>query len=145
MMLGQVAYYCPGMSQRAIVKSSTSLANVWHIIRQQYGFQASGSHFLEFNSIRLELNEYSEDLFQRLSTFIDDSLLSTDIRIRHHGSLPKDDEVVTPTLENLIVLIWLHLFHPALPQLVKQCNGTELRSCTLASIKLEISQALDST
>ena len=55
-----------------------------------------------------------------------------------------EDEEVSPTLENLIVLTWLHLVHPGLPKLVKQRYGTELRSRTLASIKPEISQALSS-
>ena len=43
-----------------------------------------------------------------------------------------------------MVLTWLRLIHPGLPKLVKQYYGTELRSWTLASIKADISQALDS-
>ena len=42
------------------------------------------------------------------------------------------------------MLTWLRLIHPELPCLVKQRYGTELRCRTLASIKPEISQALDS-
>ena len=51
---------------------------------------------------------------------------------------------MSPTLENLVVLTWLRLVHPDLPSLVKQRYGTELRSKSLASLKPEISQALDS-
>lgn len=47
-------------------------------------------------------------------------------------------------MENFIVLTWLKLIYPELPKLVKQRNGTELRSRILASIKPEISQALTS-
>lgn len=47
-------------------------------------------------------------------------------------------------MENFVVLTWLRLLHPELPKLVKQRYGTELRARTLASIKPEISQALDS-
>ena len=54
------------------------------------------------------------------------------------------DEEMTPTLENMVILTWLKLIHSALPALVKQRYGTELRSKTLASLKPEISQALDS-
>jgi len=39
---------------------------------------------------------------------------------------------------------WLRLVHPDFPSLVKQRYGTELRSKSLASLKAEISQALDS-
>ena len=40
--------------------------------------------------------------------------------------------------------MWLQLIHRDLPRLVKQRYGTELRARTLASIKPEISQALNS-
>ena len=42
------------------------------------------------------------------------------------------------------MLVWLQLIHKDLLCLVKQRYGTEVRSCTLASIKPEISQALSS-
>ena len=51
---------------------------------------------------------------------------------------------MSPTLENLVVLIWLKLTHSELPHPVKQRYGTELCSLTLASIKPEVSQAFDS-
>lgn len=51
---------------------------------------------------------------------------------------------MSPTLGNLVVLTWLRLVHPDLPRLVKQHYDTELRSKSLASLKPEISQALDS-
>ena len=54
------------------------------------------------------------------------------------------DEELSPSLEKFIVLTWLRLLHPNLPRLVKQRYGTELRCRTLASVKPEISQALDS-
>ena len=44
----------------------------------------------------------------------------------------------------MVVLTWLRLTHRELPNLVKQRYGIELRSQTLASLKPEISQALDS-
>ena len=51
---------------------------------------------------------------------------------------------MSPTLENIVVLLWLERIHVKLPALVKQRYGTELRNKTLASIKPEISQALSS-
>ena len=77
--------------------------------------------------------------------FVEDNLLSTSGGIRHHDDLSTEDEDMSPpTIENLVVLIWLKLKHPELPRLVKQRYGTELRSRKLASIKPEVSQALDS-
>ena len=71
------------------------------------------------------------------------SLLRANV-LTHHGEQVPEDEELTPTLENFIVLTWLRLIHPSLPRLVKQRYGRELRSRTLASIKPEFSQALNS-
>lgn len=144
LMLGQIANFCPIISRNTIVKNSTSIASIWQSIRLHYGFQSTGAHFIDFNSIKLEPGERPEDLFQRLQSFIEDSLLKSDGSIKHHGEIPTSDEELSPSLENLLVLTWLRLIHRDLPALVKQRYGTELRSQTLASIKPEISQALDS-
>ena len=55
-----------------------------------------------------------------------------------------EDEELTPSLENFVVLTCLRLIHLEIPKLVKQRYGTGLRSRTLASIKPEVSQALNS-
>ena len=143
LMLGQIANYCPVISRNTIVKNSTSIESIWQYIRAHYGFQSSGGHFLDFADIKLEVGERPEDLFQRLTAFVEDSLLTPNCGISHHGEPLAEEEELTPTLENMIVLMWLKLTHPELPRLVKQRYGTELRSRTLASIKPEISQALD--
>jgi hypothetical protein len=75
--------------------------------------------------------------------FTEDSLLKQGGGISYHGDHPLTDQDLTPTLENIVVLTWLRLLHPGLPNLVKQRYGTELRSRTLASVKPEISQALE--
>ena len=67
-----------------------------------------------------------------------------------HGNLTHDDEdittdeVVSPTLENSIVLLWLEKLHTRLPTLVKQKYATSLRNKTLYSLKPEISMAIPS-
>ena len=144
LMLGQIANYCPVISRNTIVKNSTSISNIWQSIRLHYGFQSTGAHFLDLAEIRHEPNERPEDLFQRITAFIDDSLITKDSGITHHGEKLDDDEELSPTLENMIVLHWLTLIHKDLPRLVKQRYGTELRARSLASLKPEISQALDS-
>lgn len=144
LMLGQIANYCPVISRNTIVKHSTSVKSIWQAIRLHFGFQSTGGHFLDFNNIHLEPGERHEDLYQRLASFVEDNLLRTDGGIRHHGEIPDTDEELSPSLENFIVLQWLRLINRDLPGLVKQRYGTELRSQTLASLKPEISQALDS-
>ena len=76
--------------------------------------------------------------------FAEDNLLHAGGVITHHNTQINEDEELSPTAENFIVLTWLRLINPDLPRLVKQRYGTELRTRTLASIKPEISQALPS-
>ena len=147
-MLGQIANYCPIISLlfhycSTLVKNSTSLEFIWQTIRQHFGFQVTGTQFIDFSDIHLEVDEHPKDLYQHLMAFVEDSLLRAN-GLTHHGEHVPEDEELTLTLENFVILTWLRLIHPSLPWLVKQRYGTELRSRTLASIKPEISQALNS-
>ena len=144
LMLGQIANYCPIISRNSIVRNSTSLKSIWQAIRMHFGFHSTGAHFIDFAGIKLEHGERPEDLYQRLMAFVEDNLLKSDGGITHHDETPSEDEDLSPSLENFVVLVWLQLIHKDLPRLVKQRYGTELRSHTLASIKPEISQALSS-
>ena len=144
LMLGQIANFCPVISRNTIVKNTTSVKSIWQTIRSHFGFQSTGAHFLDFSNIKLEVDERPEDLFQRLMSFTEDNLLVTNGNITHHGEVVAVDEELSPTLENFVVLTWLRLIHADLSALVKQRYGTELRARTLASLKPEISQALDS-
>lgn len=143
LMLGQVANYCPVISRNTIVKNSTSIESIWQAIRLHYGFQTTGAQLIDFVDIHLEADERAEDLYQRLMAFTEDSLLKA-AGLTHHGVALAEDEELSPSLENFVVMTWLRLIHADLPKLVKQRYGTELRTRTLASIKPEISQALDS-
>lgn len=35
---------------------------IWQAIRHHHGFHSTGAHFLDFNNIKLEPDEYPEDL-----------------------------------------------------------------------------------
>jgi hypothetical protein len=144
LMLGQIANFCPVIARNAIVKNATSVSAIWQQIRQHFGFQSSGAHFLDLATIKLNIDERPEDLYQRLLAFFEDNLLTTGGGITHHGEVTDVDEDLTPSLENTVVCLWLQLIRPGLPQLVKQKYGAELRNKTLASLRPEISAALDS-
>ena len=144
LMLGLIANWATVISRSQIIERSTSLNNIWNTLRQHYGFHVTGSRFLDLHSIKLSAGERPEDLFQKLVSFIDDSLLTTDCGLTHHSAKVEKNEEMSPTLENVIVALWLERLHVNLPALVKQRYGSELRNKTLASIKPEISQALSS-
>lgn len=144
LFLGQIANYCPIIARNSITKKATSLESIWQSIRTHFGFQSSGAHFLDLADIRLEEGERYEDLYQRIAAFFEDNLLTKEGGITHLDDKITVDEELSPTAENTIVFMWLRLIHQDLPKVVKQKYGTELRSRTLASIKPEISQAIQS-
>lgn len=80
------------------MKNSTSVNSIWQSIGQHYGFQSSGSHFLDFDNIHLEAGERPENLFQRLVSFVEDNLLTLNGYISHHGEIPENEEELSPTL-----------------------------------------------
>ena len=144
LMLGQIANYAAVISRNSILKQSTSLQAIWQKLREHYGFQSTGSHFLDLCTIRLQPDEKHEDLYQRIMAFFEDSLLTANSSVKHHNDTFPTDEEMSPTLENTVTVLWLQLIHPSLPQLVKQKYGADLRNKTVSSIKSEISQALPS-
>ena len=144
LFLGQIANYAPVISRNQITKNSTSLNDIWKKLKEHYGIQTSGAKFIDVINIRLSPGERYEDLYQRLLAFFEDSLLTTDCGLTHHGQAIANDEDLSPSLENTVVLTWLERIHVGLPGLVKQKYGAELRNKTLSSLKSEISSALES-
>ena len=143
-MLGCIASFCPVIKKSTIIDNSRCLEDVWQAIRLHFGFHTSGANFLDFTDIKLLPNECHETLYQRMASFIDDNLLKTSDTITHDGENITENEVISPSLENLVVLLWLEKLHPKLPTLVKQRYATQLRSKTLFSLKPEISMAIPS-
>ena len=92
LMLGQITNYCPIISRNTIVKNSTSIDQIWQSIRRHYGFQTTGAHFIDFDFICFDPSERPEDLFQRVTAFVEDNLLREDTGISHHGQAPEEDE-----------------------------------------------------
>ena len=144
MLLNSIANYAPVISRDTIVKSSTCLDDIWHALRTHYGFQTSGAHFLDLQDISLDTGERHEALFQRLTSFFEDNLISADSGITHHSIEIDEDEEMSPIIKNTIVFLWLSLIHRKLPKLVKQRYDPNLKSRTLASVKNEISSAIPS-
>ena len=129
-MLGQITNFANIVSQKSIVECSTYLESVWQIIQAYFGFQTSGSYFLDFADIHLKEGQRPEALYQRLISFAKDNLLTVNGVLSHHRDRIDIDEELSPTLENMSVLIWLQLVNKDLPKLVKQKFGTELRTKT---------------
>ena len=126
-MLGQIANFCPVISQNSVVKNSTSLNTIWQTIPQHFGFQSSGAHFLDLATIHVEPGQWPKDLFQHLTAFYEDNLLTTEVGIQHHSTALVADEDLSPTIENTIMLMWLQLLH-ALSSATKPLRPSNPRS-----------------
>ena len=120
--LGCIASFCPVIKKSTIIDNSRCLEDVWQAIRLHFGFHTSGANFLDFTDIKLLPNERHETLYQRMASFIDDNLLKSSDTITHDGENSTENEVISPSLENLDVLLWLEKLHPKLP--TKVCNST---------------------
>ena len=125
LMLGYIANYCPIISRNTLVKNSTSIQFIWSTIRQHFGFQITGAHFIDFADLHLEPDERPEDLFQRLMAFIEDVLLRGN-SLSHHGDIVTEDEELTPTRKDNIPSS--HMWH--------KVSRLGLRSFTYSSIQL---------
>lgn len=143
-MLGQIANFCPTYSRTEIIYESTCLEDVWSMLRTHYQLQVTGASILDFHDFKPNPGEKNEDLYQRLKVFLEGNLLSTTSKVKHMCKAIAHNEVMTPLLQNVLVAQWLHIIHPSLPGIVKQRYATVLRHNTLASIKPEISIALQS-
>ena len=83
-------------------------------------------------------NESAKTLYQRNLSLVDSTLLMPDSDLCHHGKATNSKDR-TLCVEKLLVCLWVKALHPSLPPLVKQRYATQLKDCTLPSIREEIS------
>ena len=146
-MLGSIALYSPVISRQSIVTDALCLNDIWSRLRTHYGFRKTGALVLDLPTLCLTPGTPSESyeaLWERFHAFITDNLLLTTDSIKHLGLTTVVSEELSPTLLNVAVVLWLKAIHPSLPNLVKQKYAPELRNKTIASLREEISESLDS-
>ena len=80
--LGQIANFAPVISRNAIIRNSTSVTSVWHVLYQHYGFQEPRSNCLNPNDESLKSDEEPTD---------DDILLRQHIQL-HGGDYIEEEE-----------------------------------------------------
>ena len=126
----------PIISRNTLVKNSTSLELIWQTFRQHFGFQATGAKVIDFSDIHLAEDERPEDLYERLVAFVEDSLLHAR-GLTHYGEHVPEDEELTPTLANFVVLTWLRLTHSQqLPLSSTRLAMSTLRILVLKMLRL---------
>ena len=84
----------------------------------------------------------AEDIYQRILVLVDSCLLTPESEITHCAVEVEEDDVLSPTIENLVTCIWLKSLHPQLPALVKLKLYTQLKDCIIFSIREETPQKI---
>ena len=82
LMLGQIANYCPVISRNTLLKNSTSIQSVWNILREHFGFQITGAHFLD--ALHSLQNSMTLSLAANLTNRFSGQMTS-----EHHSATPK--------------------------------------------------------
>ena len=142
-MLGFIAAYAPGYLTNQITKSCTDLNSIWQLIRKYYNIKQSETQFMKLANIRLEANERYEKFYHRILAHVQDNLLTTDSPLQYDGEKVDKDEVMGPTLERWVVLLWMQLIHEELPALVQRTFAYDLQRRTLKDLQPQICDAID--
>ena len=141
LLLDQISNYCPNIPRNSITKDCGSLSEVWNTIRMFYDLQHTGSLLNEVWNVRRESDETPQALYARMKQLYDNNLLTAGGLNHIDGELEEDEEM-SPTLSNTIVLHWLQVLHPDLRDLVTQRFITQLRDNTYAALFPEISRSV---
>ena len=80
--LGQIANFAPVVSRNTIIRNSTSVTSVWHVLYQHYGFQEPRSNCLNPNDESLKSDEEPAD---------DDILLRQHIQLHGEDNIEEEE------------------------------------------------------
>ena len=113
-LLEYVSQYAPNALYRDITQRSTSLDEVWLLVRNWAGLKSSGSKQQTYYAVKNSYDPNGDltctDFFFTLRNAKEDCLLLSSTsggKITFKGKIPLEDEDLTPTLESDIVLDWM--------------------------------------
>ena len=142
--LGFVSLHCPCISSSFVKDQAKSLEEIFQRLREFYDCRKSGGKITELLEFSLGPLESREALWERIYSYLEDSLITQSSGILHMGQVVTNDELMTPTILNIGVIVWLNAIHRGLPQLVKQKFAIPLRNSTIFSLRTEISDSIPS-
>ena len=141
-LLGFISIHAPVISSTFVKEEACCIEQIFERLRIYYDCRKSGSKIMEMFDFKCGAMESREALWERVYSFMEDSLLSKASGIKHCNVKVENDERLTPTLQNITIMLWLNAIHRELPALVKQKFAITLREETLYSIRTEISDAI---
>ena len=152
MMLEYVSQYAPNALYRDITIRAKSLREVWTLIRNWAGLKTSGCKQQVYYSVKRNYDPNSDlsptDFFFSLRNAKEDCLLLSAAhggKISYQGSIPAEDEDLTPTLECDVVIDWLDAMGgPRLVENTLRLFSKDLETQSLADLRQRISDNLPS-
>ena len=108
-------YYNP------IIRHSTSLTWIYTRLRQDLNLEQQGIHFLNVLDLKWDPSDQTTPIgfYNKYRSLMMGNLGKKDDKIHWQNSTLKEDEKLTPSHEDLILLNVLQLLHPKLPHYVK--------------------------
>jgi hypothetical protein len=114
-----ITVLCPYTLTNNLDQLSTSFTWIITYLEQHYHIQKAGAHFLSISEIRFDPADSYENFYMELHGAVEDSLRKRGELLLFRNSEPlEEDEEMSPTLENMIVLLWLERIDPRLPKKV---------------------------
>ena len=152
LMLEYVSQYAPNALYRDITLRAPSLAAVWTLVRNWAGLKTSGCKQHTYYTVKHSFDPNGDltpnDFFFSLRNSKEDCLLlsaASGGNVKFHGTIPAEDEDLTPTLESDVVLDWLDaLGKNQLVEHVFRVFAKELETESLADLRQRISDNLSS-
>ena len=152
MMLEYISQYARNALYRDITIRAKSLREVWTLIRNWAGLKTSGCKQQVYYTVKRSYDPNSDlsptDFFFSLRNAKEDCLLLCAAhggKISYQGSIPAEDEDLTPTLECDVVLDWLDAMGgPKLVENTLRLFSKDLETQSLADLRQRISDNLQS-
>ena len=150
-ILEYIAQFAPGVLWKRITEDSTSIDNAFDRCRKWAGLQNIGSALQSYIEIKDSWNENGDvsanDFYYQMQSALEDALLLSEAnggKIKFEGKIPDNNEVMSGTMESLVVADWIQIIggKPLLLHVFQQFNK-ELQTETLADIRQTIIDNLE--
>ena len=111
-----ITVLCPYTLTNNLDQLSTSFNWIIRYLEQYYRIQKTGAHFLSIHEIRFNPSDSPENFYMELHGAVEDSLRKRgETLLYRNDDVLEEDEEMSPTLENMVVLMWLERIDPACP------------------------------
>ncbi len=127
MFLETLASYVPDdYLVEKISKTTSNMAGVWEVLEQYYGIALNSDTFLQIDKMTKKDVESYRQFYLRMEGLVSKHLTKGNIKVEDVTS-PLDGDVMSITVKNLVVIMWLQKINPKMIDCVRHEYARELR------------------